>query len=353
MASEAQAEAEAEEQQQQQYEEPSRFDLAKLEEESGKLQIHLISNDGNRQNTEWLLAYKDVVHSQLSEMQLEHIFRIIFDPRCRFNHRTLIALKPRKSKVIGGICFRTFADRGFIEIVFVAVQHSKHFKARHTPLGPQRTADGQGHQGYGRHLMNHLKELMKKEHIYYFLTFADETATDFFRKQARLPSFLALRQSAEQGRAGEYVRSTLVECFVHPRVPYLCTPAAIRLQRRALYDLALQVKAASLCLPGLGADDDDDDDPDPAAEAEAEAEAEAGLGHDDALLHQQQQQQQRLLSGDEGRDSEALAPCRSSSSEGSSSGPRQLLDEEGSSSAEAEADGEDPLLGPPPDTDAL
>lgn len=39
------------------------------------------------------------------------------------------------------------------------------------------------HQGYGTHLMNHLKEYHIKHEILNFLTYADEYAIGYFKKQ--------------------------------------------------------------------------------------------------------------------------------------------------------------------------
>ena len=38
-------------------------------------------------------------------------------------------------------------------------------------------------QGYGTHLMNHMKDYHIQHNILHFLTFADEYATGYFRKQ--------------------------------------------------------------------------------------------------------------------------------------------------------------------------
>lgn len=39
------------------------------------------------------------------------------------------------------------------------------------------------YKGYGTHLMNHLKEYHIKHNILYFLTYADEYAIGYFKKQ--------------------------------------------------------------------------------------------------------------------------------------------------------------------------
>lgn len=45
------------------------------------------------------------------------------------------------------------------------------------------TASSPALQGYGTHLMNHLKEYHIKHNILYFLTYADEYAIGYFKKQ--------------------------------------------------------------------------------------------------------------------------------------------------------------------------
>lgn len=71
----------------------------------------------------------------------------------------------KDGRPIGGICFRTFASQGFTEIVFCAVTSSEQVK------------------GYGTHLMNHLKDYSTQRGIKHFLTYADEFAIGYFKKQ--------------------------------------------------------------------------------------------------------------------------------------------------------------------------
>jgi len=78
-------------------------------------------------------------------------------------HRSLVLLID--NKVYGGVTFKTWRQKRFIEIAFFALSYIL-----------------QG-QGYGTILMNHLKQLTKTEGIRYFLTYADNTAIGFFRKQ--------------------------------------------------------------------------------------------------------------------------------------------------------------------------
>lgn len=69
--------------------------------------------------------------------------------------------------MIGGICYRPYPEQKFAEIAFCAITATEQVK------------------GYGTRLMNHVKEQAKSEGILYFLTYADNYAIGYFRKQAR------------------------------------------------------------------------------------------------------------------------------------------------------------------------
>lgn len=56
-------------------------------------------------------------------MPKEYIARLVYDR----NHRSLAIVK-RGLKVVGGICYRPFENRGFAEIVFCAVASSEQVK---------------------------------------------------------------------------------------------------------------------------------------------------------------------------------------------------------------------------------
>jgi histone acetyltransferase len=62
-------------------------------------------------------------------MPKEYIARLVYDR----NHRSLAIVK-RGLKVVGGICYRPFATRGFAEIVFCAVASSEQVKVRPVSL---------------------------------------------------------------------------------------------------------------------------------------------------------------------------------------------------------------------------
>jgi hypothetical protein len=162
----------------------SRDEAAKREEDLGALSFRVVYNDGQRRNMIWLtqvricaritnnitctvtqcfdLQVKNIFANQLPKMPREYIARLVFDRR----HRSLLAIKT--DKVVGGICFRPFLTQRFAEIAFCAVTSSEQVK------------------GYGTRLMNHLKEAVKLDKISHFLTYADNYAIGYFKKQASL-----------------------------------------------------------------------------------------------------------------------------------------------------------------------
>ena len=127
----------------------------------------------------WLIALQNVFSHQLPRMPKEYITRLVFDPK----HTTLALIKD--GRPIGGICFRMFASQGFTEIVFCAVTSNEQVK------------------GYGTHLMNHLKDYHIRNGVFHFLTFADEFAIGYFKKQG-FSKDIKLSKSVYQGYIKDY-----------------------------------------------------------------------------------------------------------------------------------------------------
>lgn len=67
-------------------------------------------------------------------------------------------------------------------------------------------------QGYGTHLMNHLKEYHIKHSILYFLTYADEYAIGYFKKQVRCGLTLPAAWGPGLGAQLPVAESLLVPC---------------------------------------------------------------------------------------------------------------------------------------------
>ncbi|XP_041087238.1 histone acetyltransferase KAT2A isoform X3 [Polyodon spathula] len=194
----------------------ARDETARLEERRGIIEFHVIGNSlsqkSNKRILMWLVGLQNVFSHQLPRMPKEYITRLVFDPK----HKTLALIKD--GRVIGGICFRMFPTQGFTEIVFCAVTSNEQVK------------------GYGTHLMNHLKEYHIKHSILYFLTYADEYAIGYFKKQG-FSKDIKVPKSRYLGYIKDYEGATLMECELNPRIPYTELSHIIKKQKEIIKKL--------------------------------------------------------------------------------------------------------------------
>eukprot|EP01132_Coremiostelium_polycephalum_P004079 gene4079-5107_t len=199
---------------------------ARTEKECGILKFKVITNDGSIENLEHLMDLKNVFSKQLPKMPREYIVRLMFD---RFHHSLLII---KRDVVIGGICFRPFKEQGFIEIAFCAIISSEQVK------------------GYGSFLMTHLKDHNRQTGIYHFLTFADNFAIEYFQKQG-FTHEIQLPREKWKGFIQEYDGGSLMECVIHPNVPYLDIPSMVKSQRETLMSKIRTISTSHYVYPGL------------------------------------------------------------------------------------------------------
>ncbi|KAJ6647259.1 Histone acetyltransferase KAT2A, partial [Pseudolycoriella hygida] len=192
---------------------------AKAQEQRGEIEFHVLGNSlshpVSKQSMLWLLGLHSVFAHQLTEMPREYISQLVFDPK----HKTLAVIKD--GTPIGGICFRTFPTQGFTEIVFCAVTSSKQVK------------------GYGTHMMNHLKDYSTQRGIKHFLTFADEFAIGYFRKQG-FSDDIKVARPVYAGYIKEYEGATLMHCELHPSLVYTQFSSVIRKQKEIVKELISQ-----------------------------------------------------------------------------------------------------------------
>ncbi|KAK7863222.1 hypothetical protein R5R35_001437 [Gryllus longicercus] len=184
--------------------------VPKLEEARGLIKLHVVGNSltqrVSQQTMLYLLGLQNVFSKQLPKMPKEYISRFVFDPK----HKTLALIK--EGRPIGGICFRTFPTQGFIEIVFCAVTVQQQV------------------QGYGTHLMNHLKDYHIRKGILHFLTFADSCAIGYFKKQG-FSMDIKLPKTVYQGYIKNYKKATLMHCELNPKIVYTEFSAVVRKQK--------------------------------------------------------------------------------------------------------------------------
>ena len=192
----------------------ARDEAARQEERKGVIEFHVVANssDALRQTLIWLVEIQNVFARQLPRMPRDYITRLVFDTR----HRTLALVK--ETHVIGGICFRMFPTQRFSEIVFCAVTSNEQVK------------------GYGTHLMNHLKEYHIKQNVLHFLTYADEYAIGYFKKQG-FSKEIKIPRSSYVGYIKDYEGATLMGCELNPRIPYTEFSNIIRKQKEIVKKL--------------------------------------------------------------------------------------------------------------------
>lgn len=251
-----------------------RDDHIKADIQSGKISILTVTNDNTPRNLIILTALKNIFQKQLPKMPKEYITRLIYDRHhhsiaiirrkqedfnpsgsktCDHdnqesketenegNDAKIIKIKSEFSKetenkittendeneinsninienslptdphkvcstlsIIGGCTFRLFPNQGFCEIVFCAISASEQVK------------------GFGSILMSWLKEQVKEssqDRIKHLLTYADNYAVGYFRKQG-FSKFIGLDRSIWSGWIKDYDGGTLMHCELIPGIDY-------------------------------------------------------------------------------------------------------------------------------------
>ncbi|KAI8974695.1 hypothetical protein BDB01DRAFT_728668 [Pilobolus umbonatus] len=177
---------------------------AMKEEREGQIRVSVVLNDGKRESMILLTGLKNIFQKQLPKMPKEYIARLVYDR----NHRS-IALIRNPNKVIGGICYRPFEEQEFAEIVFCAIASNEQVK------------------GYGSFIMNHLKDYVSfHTPMKHFLTFADNFAVGYFRKQGYTTD-ITLDKRKWVGYIKDYEAVTMMQCTIIPRVRYLHVPGIL------------------------------------------------------------------------------------------------------------------------------
>ncbi|KAG5325437.1 KAT2A acetyltransferase, partial [Pseudoatta argentina] len=196
-----------------------RDETAKIEESRKIIEFHVVGNSltqpVSKQTMLWLIGLHNVFSHQLVRMPKEYISQFVFDPK----HKTLALIK--SGRPIGGICFRMFPTQGFTEIVFCAVTSQEQVK------------------GYGTHLMNMLKDYHIKNNILHFLTFADEFAIGYFKKQG-FSKDIKLPKPMYHGYIKDYEGATLMHCELNAKIVYTEFTAVLRKQKEIIKKLIYQ-----------------------------------------------------------------------------------------------------------------
>lgn len=176
-----------------------------------------------------LTGLKNIFQKQLPKMPREYISRLVYD---RSHLSMAVVRKPLT--VVGGITYRPFNNRGFAEIVFCAISSTEQVR------------------GYGAHLMNHLKDYVRATSpIKYFLTYADNYAIGYFKKQG-FTKEISLDKSVWMGYIKDYEGGTLMQCSMLPSIlRYLDLGKILLLQKAAIERKIKSRSKSNVVRPGL------------------------------------------------------------------------------------------------------
>ena len=179
------------------------------QERAGILTFPIVYNDGTPEALVSLIQLKTIYYNQLPKMPKEYISRLVLDRR----HVSLVCTS--RGEIVGGITYRPVESQALSEIVFCAVS------AKHQV------------QGYGTRIMNQIKEECKRTNIEGMLTYADNHAVGYFRKQG-FKKNVTMKRERWQGFLKDYEGATLMECLVDNTIDYLSTRQVAEGQRKAV-----------------------------------------------------------------------------------------------------------------------
>ncbi|CAE6445753.1 unnamed protein product [Rhizoctonia solani] len=165
---------------------------ALLQEQKGIIRFEVVTNDGTPTSMILLTGLKTLFQKQLPKMPREYIARLVYDRSSRG-----MAIVKRGLRVVGGITFRPFPQRGFAEIVFFAISSVNQVA------------------GFGAHLMNKFKMYIRDHMptIHHFLTYADNFAIGYFKKQG-FTKEITLSRSVWMGYIKDYEGGTIMQAII-------------------------------------------------------------------------------------------------------------------------------------------
>ena len=101
-------------------------------------------------------------------------------------------------------------------------------------------------------LMNHFKAHIRRTYpdMMYFLTYADNYAVGYFRKQG-FSKEITLDRSVWAGYIKDYEGGTIMQCKMLPKVDYLNLPELFSQQREAILTKIRELSKSHVVHPGL------------------------------------------------------------------------------------------------------
>lgn len=174
-----------------------------------------------------LVDLKNIFSKQLPKMPKEYICKLMFDRK----HEAVVIKKEGK-KIIGGICYRIYEEQKFAEIAFLAITSEEQI------------------QGFGTRLMNRLKKEMTERKIEFLMTYADNLAIQYFKKQGFSES-IQVPPEIWKGYLKDYDGSTHMECLINPTIDYSEISSQIKSQKQFIINTVTRLVSNGVVHPGL------------------------------------------------------------------------------------------------------
>ncbi|KAI8901151.1 hypothetical protein BC833DRAFT_536072 [Globomyces pollinis-pini] len=198
----------------------SKITKAIKEESEGAVTFRVVANDSTDESMILLTGLRSIFQKQLPNMPKEYIAKLVFDK----SHIAMVVVKHPRT-VLGGITYKPFDDRRFAEIVFCAIDTTCQV------------------QGYGSRLMAHVKDhVMTAHNSKYFLTYADNYAIGYFKKQG-FTTDITLDRAVWMGYIKDYEGGTIMQCTMIEKMKYLDSATIVAAQRWAVFK---KIKEATL-----------------------------------------------------------------------------------------------------------
>ncbi|KAF4654237.1 Histone acetyltransferase kat2b [Perkinsus olseni] len=172
-----------------------------------------------------LLVVKNIFSRQLPRMPKAYLSRLMFDSK----HETMVMI--RGDSILGGCCFRQFQTH-FIEIAFLAVRSVHQI------------------QGNGTRLMNHMKEYAKSIGVHYFLTYADNHAIGYFKRQG-FTKHLSFPKAQWNGFIKDYDGGSLMGCKLFENINYLALGTCLEELAQKVWDDLMHCRPPEEAYEGL------------------------------------------------------------------------------------------------------
>jgi histone acetyltransferase len=194
----------------------------KNEEDDGIVEFRVIKNDKNEENMKYLIDLKCIIAKQLPRMPKPYIVRLIMDRI----HESIIILKKvgtnKPKELIGGVVYRPFYEQKFFEIAFLTIVTTEQYK------------------GYGTRIMNVLKNYAQSKEIDYFVTYADNHAIEYFKKQG-FSTKLRIPEETYKGYIKHYDGGTKMDCYINKYIDFKNISKIMKKQKEFLMNIIANI----------------------------------------------------------------------------------------------------------------